>query len=268
MNFLADFFNNRKIKQYFQQNGSYLPLERMAQSVEQWHQSYVKAEPFPHIVIDDFFNEAILNKVNAEFTHPDDQAGWSQFRNMVEWHKNATKHDLMIPFFTRHLIYEMNAKPFINFLEQLTGIMDLLPDTELEGGGLHSVLPRGSLEVHADFNSHPKTQFTRKLNVLLYLNKDWPEEYGGNLELWDPSMTRMVKTVPPIFNRLVVFNTTSDSFHGHPHPLSCPDDRFRKSIAMYYYTNETPDQTHSTIYKMRPTSQPSDPLAGFKKKPL
>ncbi len=249
------FLKYRKALCYLSENQSFLPLEYMSQNVATWHKDYIQAQPFPNITLDDFFSPKVLDVVEKEFTHPDQQTEWSQFRNVVEWHKNGTSHDGMIPLFTRQLIYELNARPFLDFMERLTGITGLMPDPYLVGGGLHSVLPRGRLEVHADFNAHPITQFTRRINVLIYLNKDWPASFGGNLELWDKNVTQKVVEIAPIFNRVVVFNTDDDSYHGHPEPLNCPEDRQRKSIAMYYYTREVPASKHNTVYKIRP-SQP------------
>ena len=228
-----------------------LPNALISENIEIWKTEYIEAQPFPHIVIDDFFNANILKKAEQEFVPFKKQQDWMTFRHPMEWQKNTTYHDFMIPFFTRHLIYELNSQPFLNFLQELTGIECILPDPALIGGGLHSVLPGGSLEVHADFNTHPKTQFKRRINLLLYLNNDWDESYGGNLELWNTTMTQCEHSIEPIFNRVVIFNTTSDSYHGHPHPLTCPEDRIRKSIAIYYYTSEPPEENHSTLYQKR-----------------
>ncbi len=243
--------NNYKIKRYIDKNNSMLPNGLIEDNIASWKSKYSSAQPFPHIVVDDFFPTAILNKVDKEFVPFKKQKDWLTFRNPLEWQKNTTFHDSMIPFFTRHLIYEMNSQPFLNFLQELTGYECLLPDPALEGGGLHAVLPKGSLEIHADFNAHPKTQFKRRVNLLLYLNKNWAAEYGGNLELWNTEMTQCEHSIEPIFNRVVIFNSSDDSFHGHPHPLTCPENRIRKSIAVYYYTPEVPTKSHSTLYQER-----------------
>jgi len=156
----------------------------------------------------------------------------------------------------RHLLSDLNGMVFIDFLETLTGISGLVPDPHYQGGALHQILPGGRLEIHADFNRHKRLHLDRRLNVLIYFNKDWPESYGGNLELWDVNMTRCVKKAAPIFNRCVIFSTTSNSYHGHPEPLTCPDGRTRNSIAMYYYTNGRPEsetsEPHSTLWQKRP----------------
>jgi Rps23 Pro-64 3,4-dihydroxylase Tpa1-like proline 4-hydroxylase len=215
---------------------------------------YVAGDPFPHIVIDDFLPEPMLDRVLEEFPGP--QHGL--------WERRATKNSLKLSCnilnelrgTTRLVLEQLNSRPMLQFLERLTGINHLIPDALFEGGGLHQILPGGFLKIHADFNKHPESKLDRRLNVILFLNKDWSEDYGGQFEVWDPQMTACRKKVLPIFNRLVVFSTTDTSFHGHPDPLRCPQGLTRKSIATYYYTNGRPEAelspSHSTIYKLRP----------------
>jgi Rps23 Pro-64 3,4-dihydroxylase Tpa1-like proline 4-hydroxylase len=149
----------------------------------------------------------------------------------------------------------MNSWEMLHFLERLTGIDGLIPDPYFGGGGIHQIEPGGFLEVHADFNWHPKLRLDRRLNMLIYLNRDWPEEYGGHLELWDRQLRECVRSILPVFNRTVVFSTTDSSYHGHPRPLGCPPGRTRKSVSLYYYTNGRPDEErsapHDTIFRKR-----------------
>jgi hypothetical protein len=109
--------------------------------------------------------------------------------------------------------------------------------------------------VHADFNKHSTYDLDRRLNLLLYLNKDWPEEYGGHLELWDRQMQKCEAKVLPIFNRVLIFGTTDFTYHGHPDPLRCPEGVTRKSLALYYFSNGRPAEEvtggHSTIFRAR-----------------
>jgi hypothetical protein len=109
--------------------------------------------------------------------------------------------------------------------------------------------------VHADFNKHRDFGLDRRLNLLLYLNKDWREEYGGHLQLWNRDVTRCEAKVLPIFNRMMVFGTTDFTFHGHPDPLQCPEGMTRKSLALYYFSNGRPAEEitgeHSTIFRPR-----------------
>ncbi len=235
-----------------------LPLEHMSRIVKEKTQAYRTAEPFPHIVIDNFFDDTgILDKVLEEFPGKD-QINWTRFNDYHEIKLASKREDQLGPF-TRHLIYHLNSSFFINFLEELTGIKGLIPDPHLEGGGLHQILRGGKLGIHADFNRHVKLNLDRRLNLIIYLNKDWQEEYGGHIELWDRAMKRWVKKILPIFNRAVIFNTTDFAFHGHPEPLTCPEDRSRKSLALYYYSNGRPEEelsgAHSTLYKLRPNER-------------
>src|SRR6185436_17882303 len=148
--------------------------------------------------------------------------------------KLASKLESQLGERTRRFIWGLNSQVFLTYLETLTGIEGLIPDPHLFGGGLHQIVPGGFLKVHADFNRHEKLKLDRRLNVLIYLNRDWKEEYGGHLELWNRDMSRPERRVLPLFNRCVVFSTTDFSYHGHPDPLRCPEGRTRKSIAMYY----------------------------------
>ena len=217
---------------------------------------YVTGDPFPHIYLDNVFPEEVLNTVLDEF--PDArQINWQHYQNKQEL-KLASRNELEYGAITRHFIHTLNSKPFLNFLEKLTGIRGLIPDPSLEGGGLHQIMPGGLLKIHADFNKHPVTQLDRRLNVLVYLNKDWEESYGGHFELWDRNMDAAKVKILPVFNRMAIFSTTSYSYHGHPDPLACPEDRSRKSIALYYYTNGRPAEeidpklgSHSTLFRMR-----------------
>lgn len=217
---------------------------------------YASARPFPHIYLDNVFPEKVLDEVLAEFPSAN-QIDWIKFSNPNE-RKLASRDEMQFGDHTRQFIHILNSKPFINFLEQLTGIENLIPDPSLEGGGLHQILPGGLLKIHADFNKHPKTDLDRRLNVLVYLNKDWQDEYGGHFELWNEAMTQAEVRILPLFNRMAIFSTTSKSYHGHPDALKCPVDRSRKSIAMYYYTNGRPEhelveglKNHSTLFKNR-----------------
>jgi Rps23 Pro-64 3,4-dihydroxylase Tpa1-like proline 4-hydroxylase len=195
---------------------------------------YVNAAPFQHIVLDDFIDPSVLRKVIAEF--PDSQ-NMPHFDRTQERLKYQYGPKYWCGATTNNLFALFNSEAFVSFLEEMTGIDGLIPDPGFAGGGLHETKRGGHLGVHADFNLHKKLGLIRRLNLLLYLNDDWSPEYGGKLELWDTSMkTREVEVVPDL-GRAVVFNTSLDSYHGHPGPLTCPPDRSRRSMALYYYTS-------------------------------
>jgi len=220
----------------------------------EYREAYATASPFPHVVIDNFLPETLLEEVLKEFPNPK-QIDWQTFQTPAE-KKLASRHEQQMGDATRLLLYNLNSSTFITFLEILTGIDGILPDPHFEGGGLHQIERGGFLKMHVDFNHHKKLRLDRRLNFLLYLNQDWKEEYGGHLELWDAKMTQCQKKVLPLFNRCVVFSTTDFSYHGHPEPLTCPEDRTRKSLALYYYTNGRPAEEvtgkpHTTIFQAR-----------------
>ncbi|PSF39585.1 proline hydroxylase [Aphanothece hegewaldii CCALA 016] len=232
----------------------HLDPEYLEQLAIQYHQAYQQAKPFPHIIIENFLSEAILNQVLEEFPKPQ-SINWRQFDNISE-KKLASNSELQMGPMTRSLLYQLNSSTFITFLEKLTGIDGLIPDPHFVGGGLHQIEKGGYLKIHADFNKHQKLNLDRRLNLLIYLNKDWQEEYGGYFELWDQEMKSCQKKVLPIFNRCVIFSTTDFSYHGHPEALTCPEDRTRKSLALYYYSNGRPPEEvsapHSTLFQARP----------------
>ena len=232
---------------------SFLPIERMNAMVPSAHRSYLDAKPFPHVVIDNFLNPEVLDAVLAEFPKPN-EIRWQQFDNAREIKLASAKEANFGPY-TRLLFYHLNSMTFLEFLSGVTGIRDLIPDPSLDGGGLHQIVRGGKLGIHADFNKHPKYGLDRRLNLILYLNKNWREEYGGHLELWDREMTKCEAKVLPVFNRMMIFGTTDFTYHGHPDPLQCPDGMTRKSLALYYFSNGRPaDQIsgdHSTLFRDR-----------------
>jgi hypothetical protein len=219
-----------------------------------FHDRYVSAEPFPHVAIDGLFPDEVLAGVLEEFPRPGD-IPWVQFDSPTEKKLGYSYRSQVGPRL-EDFLFRMNSAPVLEFLETLTGIEGLIPDPYYGGAGPHQIEPGGFLKVHADFNWHPKLHLDRRLNLLVYLNRDWDEEFGGHLELWDREMTRAVERILPVFNRTVVFSTTDFSFHGHPTPLACPPGRTRKSVSLYYYTNGRPDEErsapHDTIFKQTP----------------
>ncbi len=216
--------------------------------------AYADADPFPHVVIDDFLPERVAEAVLSEFP-PLESDDWQRFDEPRQ-KKLASGSASKLGPYTRHVLDQFNSAPFVEFLNALTGIDGLVVDPYFEGGGLHQIARGGLLKVHVDFNRHSRTGLHRRINALLYLNQDWSDDYAGHLELWDRDVSRCGRKVAPLFNRLVVFNTTDTSWHGHPEPLACPEGRSRKSLALYYYT-VAPAETragadHSTVFRRRP----------------
>jgi hypothetical protein len=197
----------------------------------------VTEKPFPHVVVDDWWDETLLRRVLAEFPEPT-VPGWRRYSNSTE-RKLEGPPGLWGPY-TRRMFERIEERT--PALEQAFGIPDLHMETI--GGGYHLIEPGGYLKVHADFNRSPRSGRFRRLNLLVYLNDDW-DDPGGHLELWDAD--GCVESIAPEFNRTVVFATSDHSWHGHPTPA----DRWRRSVAAYFFTDEAPEgyaEDHSTVW--------------------
>jgi hypothetical protein len=222
---------------------------RLMAIVQEHAEAYRNATPFPHVVLEDFIEPTVLDVVLEEFERME-RRGWHHTEKPTEV-KWSTEDSTQFGPWTRILIQQLNSGPFLNFLERLTGIDGLIADPHLRGGGLHEIRRGGKLGVHADFNFYPRLRVYRRLNLLIYLNRDWEDAWGGHLELWNGDR-EPAKSIAPVFNRAVIFDTSNLSYHGHPHPLDCPPDRSRKSIALYYYTVDYPypedREAHSTMF--------------------
>jgi Rps23 Pro-64 3,4-dihydroxylase Tpa1-like proline 4-hydroxylase len=224
---------------------------------KQLSSQYREAKPFPHIVIDKFLPETILDSVLDEFNKNKnwwyDKVKWTEPYQVNKFYwpydietANNLPNDL--PTISA-LVNYLNSPVMLKYLEELTGIDNLISDELLMGGGLHKITSGGKLAVHKDYNVHPMKKIYRRLNLLIYLNKDWKQEWEGNLELWDKDHTKLEVSVEPLFNRAVIFTISEDSLHGHPVPLNTPENVSRNSIALYYFTEVNPsDNEHSVVF--------------------
>lgn len=221
---------------------------------ESLHAEYVGNNPFPHIVIDNFLPNDLLLRVLGDFPKRED----GRFNDEHSRLKTGYQMEKITSPLITNLIDALNSSPFLEFLEKMTGIEGLLPDPHQIGGGLHETARGGHLSIHADFNINSRVKLRRRMNLILFLNENWQDDYGGALELWETDMSRRAKAVMPVIGRAVVFNTESDTFHGHPDPLTCPDGIYRRSLALYYYTvpedNHVLERAHSTDFRRRPGS--------------
>lgn len=219
----------------------------------QYRDQYNSATPFPHIVLPDFLDESILELCLREFpATPESSAGYKRSQENLKF--EFKPESLSPPL--RSLFYSFNSIPFVGFIENLTGIKGLIPDPYFAGAGFHQVSDGGHVNIHADFNFHSAMSLERRISLLLYLNKDWREEYGGCFEIWDREMSRCCERVVPAFNTCVVFNTSSTSFHGNPVPTKHPLRQPRRAIALFYYTAtwDSTRRSHTTQFKVRPDS--------------
>jgi len=215
----------------------FLDLNKLA---EKEKINYLKAKPFPNIELNNLFNESFLTKVLNEF--PDlKELNKSQAYKGKNEIKLSNKNYNEFPTIIKSFIDFLNSTAFLNFLQKLTSIKeDLKADPYLEGGGLHEIKKGGVLKIHTDFNRHPLLDLDRRVNVLIYLNKDWKDSYGGHLELWNNDISKCEKKIAPVFNKMAIFSTTDFSNHGHPNILNCPENVSRKSIALYYFSSGRP----------------------------
>ena len=221
------------------------------------HEQYVTADPFPHAVIEGIFDLDFLRRVAAEFSDPTEMEQLYDLEH--ERYKSTERNWANIGPHGRELFGELNSGSFLEAMTALTGIPDLVADAQLEGGGLHQTTAGGFLSIHADFNKHRATGLDRRLNAIVYLNEGWDDAWGGHLELWQPDMSRCVKRIAPRLGTTVVFSTTSNSYHGHPDPITCPPGVVRRSVAVFYYTNGRPadevHDSHTSLFQTRPNSR-------------
>jgi len=212
---------------------------------EKYSDSFASAQPFPHVVIDNFVPEDILDIVEEEFPTIDAinwkmwGPGGTQSTNTKNIEKVGTSEESEFGLFTRHFMGQLNSATFVKFIQSLTGVSDIITDPFYNGCGFHTTGKGGKLMVHTDTNRHPicnQNLIHQRFNLILFLNKNWKEEYGGHLELWDKDLSHCEKKIAPLFNRCVIFDTGTRSYHGHPQPLTCPEGRRRNSLAVYYYS--------------------------------
>jgi Rps23 Pro-64 3,4-dihydroxylase Tpa1-like proline 4-hydroxylase len=231
---------------------------------ETLRKEFLEAKPFNYLVIDNFFSEPYLNTILTEIeNYPQElwydknNASINNERDTIFQSKKIALTDYnKMGFLAKTFINFTSSSDFIKFLSDITGINDLESDPHLYGGGIHKVANGGRLSIHSDFNIHPILNKFRRLNVLLYLNKDWQPSCNGQLELWNKDMTQCVTSIAPIFNRLVIFRITDDAFHGHPEPWNHHIETPRYSFALYYYTQERPEEEkapfHWALWQQRP----------------
>ncbi len=228
-----------------------MDLDRLEAQLPELRNRYRRAAPFPHLVLDGFLPAAVAEQAMEEFP-PLDPQRWNHYIHANERKFSHTDPATWGPTL-RAILHELNSPRFVAFIGALTGFDGLFPDPTLEGGGLHQSTTGGFLNIHADFTVHPHhRRWERRANLLLYLNDEWKPEYGGDLELWSTDMRRCETSIAPVGNRVVIFTTSADSFHGHPTPMRCPPGTARRSLALYYFTEEEHPVVRSTEYRARP----------------
>ena len=209
-------------------------LERLQNDSESLQKTYLQARPYPHLVIDDLFNPALLERLIAEFPT-------AKNRDWLVW---DTNHELKttsrgidgLSTFTQMFCLWLNSREVINAIESIVGMKNLVGDPLFHGAGLHEMYRDGWLEMHADYTRHFTLPLVRRFNILIYLNQDWDDSWGGELVLQDSKNKSDRASYAPYFNRTIIFPTTAQTFHGVPNAVSCPINCSRKLLSIYYWT--------------------------------
>lgn len=220
---------------------------------------FSESAPFRHVVIENFFEPQVAESLLEQFPPFREENARNEMGRVG---KKAVVQDLhaISPFYGRAADYLASGE-FLGAMSSITAIPGLQYDQQMFGGGTHENLHGQELDPHVDFNVLSETGWHRRLNLIVYLNKDWREEWGGSIELHsdprNPGENR-IKTFAPVFNRGIIFETNEYSWHGFPR-IQLPEGRrdlSRKSLSVYLYTEDRPREEkappHATFYVPRP----------------
>jgi len=238
-----------------------IDYERYEARADELAASYRTSQPYPHLKFEEFLVPETARELARQFPIEANDH-WIRYRHVNE-NKASTDRWEDFPPGIDALIREMNSPRFLALISRITGIEGLLADPDIEGGGMHQSWTGGFLNVHTDFTMHRQNpSWRRRCNLIYYLNEDWNPGWGGALQLWDSRMKESVQSVECLLNRAVLFNTPR-ALHGFPDPLTCPDDRSRKSVQWYYYTVDAKPEAHpeATTYHARPDESMAKHLA-------
>ncbi len=223
--------------------------------------SQLFTEPFKHIILDGFLPGAFADKIYKELREIEITDEWYKYESPFEKKRATDNWKLFPPHVERFLMTTLTG-PFIKTVENQLEIKGLVADGALRGGGIHMQESGSFLSIHADFNKHPDIHLHRRANGILFMNKQWDTEWGGNLEFWNKDMTKCEKSIFPKFNRLVLFEINDTAYHGLPDPITCPETHRRMSLAFYLYSADRPEheksEPHSTLFQRRP-QDPTSP---------
>ncbi len=224
-------------------------IDHIRHILSQTRDTFNAQRPFRYVVLQNFLHVDALRRIQAEFPNVDTK-NWvdaSGLHTKKKWTQPAVKGSVAEAFYN-----EVQSSEFLQLIEEITKIKDVLPDPELFGAGYHQTLDGGFLDVHIDFNYHEQTGLDRRLNLIVYINPQWEPIWGGALELWDMEKKQMLAAVPPQENIAVLFETNDISYHGHPQPWNSGGKMSRQSLSTYYYTHGRDDgvsiDKHTTLY--------------------
>lgn len=232
-------------------------LDLWITQIPYYRDKYKNAKPYENVVIPLFFKEEKANELNDNFPKPSKEE-WNYYHNPIENKYSLNNFDKYSNI--KELFEYLQSEEFIGYIRDITGIEELEADPYLHGAGLHAYGNNGKLDIHLDYNIHPITKKERRVNLIIYLNKYWKEEYGGNLKLYDKDLNEVYDMYEniPMWNTAILFKTCDNSYHGLPEPIKCPDDVYRKSIAIYYVSK--PRENLTERYKAEFFPKPNQPV--------
>lgn len=220
--------------------------------------AFSTGKPYPHIVMDQFLREDTALRMFEQF--PSFDKFGRHYKGLNENKSEGSLFDTYDPIF-KEVKDELSSDAFSKWIGEVTGIEESFITDDNLGAGLHQGGNGSFLDIHIDFNIHPKKNVHRRLNLLIYLNKDWKPDYNGAMEMWDEKMTKCEKEVMCNFNRALIFETSEISYHGYTKALNLPEGVSRKSFFAYFYTHkrEGAAKYHDTVFRATPMD------SGFKR---
>lgn len=227
------------------------PLYTDVTKIGQLSSEFKNGTPYKHIVVDNFLKEDIANQMYENF--PSIEKLHKHYKGLNENKSEGSNFSDFHPVFSQ-VRRDFMSPEFAKWMENVTGIKDVFITDDNLGTGLHQGTDGSFLDIHVDFNIHHIKNVHRRLNMLIYLNKNWKPEYGGAMEMWNANMSKLVKKVPCDFNRCLIFETSEISYHGYS-KITLPPGETRKSFYTYFYTNlpaNAPLKYHDTVFKAKP----------------
>jgi hypothetical protein len=219
--------------------------------IEELRQIYGSGAPFPHIILDGLFAPNLLDPVLAEMAAMSGKQ-WRVVESGSLERMRRMRSGVELGAAGAQLVSLVHSASFLYLLSEITGIWQLLPDPYLQGAG-YAAMKRGDFfKVHSDRNIAYDTGLTRRLAMIVFLNKEWDTKYGGQLELWNDAGTQCDVTIDPLYNRTILFEVADPNYHGVPKPIDCPSDRSRQSFIVYYHTvgidGKSEVKPHSSLF--------------------
>ncbi|MBC8111309.1 MAG: 2OG-Fe(II) oxygenase [Verrucomicrobia bacterium] len=227
------------------------PQYTSPEAIKQLTADFQNGFPYKHIVLDNFLKTEIAADLYENF--PAVEKLHKHYDGLNEKKSEGSNFEDFSPVFSQVRNFVM-GEDFAKWMAVVTGIEGVFVTDDKLGTGLHQGGNGSFLDIHVDFSIHHVKNVHRRLNMLIYLNKNWQESYGGGMEMWNADMTKLEKKVLPLLNRCLIFETNQISYHGYS-TITIPENETRKSFYTYFYTPITEEikvKYHDTIFKPKP----------------